>query len=215
MRTIVSLLSLLLIATAAIAQKSVPLPPKPADSGPSLEVTMKFLQEELNEQGKVSIIHTGHDTLKNENGGPWKYVWEMSQVSAEPAACRLSWRVHFEWPNPAAVDEYNLELSLRDVTKIEVISMRDEFNRESVKDGHPERISQTDPPAFFLVAYMANGKSVHGRVHKGRPDNKSSDEEATYALWKFPFGGEELANRVAKAMLHGVELCGGGENEPF
>jgi hypothetical protein len=31
----------------------------------------------------------------------------------------------------------------------------------------------------------------------------------------FLFSDEDMANRVAKAMIHATELCGGGSNEPF
>lgn len=206
------------MASAALAQekKSVPPPPKPADSGPTLEETMKFIQKQLNEQGKVSTIHSGHDTLKNENQGPWKYVWEMSQVSAEPASCRVSWQLQFQWPNPAYVDDSNLELALRDVTMIEVISAHDEYNRNNAKQGHPEWVAEADPPIFFLDLYLADGKSAHGHVHKTRPNNESSDEEVSYTIGQFSFREEELANRVAKALTHAVELCGGGSKpEPF
>jgi hypothetical protein len=29
------------------------------------------------------------------------------------------------------------------------------------------------------------------------------------------FGDEDMANRVAKAMNHAAELCGGGNKDPF
>jgi hypothetical protein len=29
------------------------------------------------------------------------------------------------------------------------------------------------------------------------------------------FADEDTANRVAKAMIHAVELCGGGDKDPF
>jgi hypothetical protein len=31
----------------------------------------------------------------------------------------------------------------------------------------------------------------------------------------FYFADEEMANRVAKALVHAVELCGGGNKDPF
>lgn len=46
---------------------------------------------------------------------------------------------------------------------------------------------KVDPPVFVLL--------VRG------PDKKGSD---------FFFFDEKMANRVAKAMMHAVELCGGG-----
>jgi hypothetical protein len=31
----------------------------------------------------------------------------------------------------------------------------------------------------------------------------------------FPFTDADLADRVAKAITHAIELCGGGNKEPF
>jgi hypothetical protein len=31
----------------------------------------------------------------------------------------------------------------------------------------------------------------------------------------FSFSDVDLANRVAKAMVHAIELCGGGNKDPF
>jgi len=39
---------------AGSGNKAVPPPPKPADEGPSLEVTMKFIQDKLNDIGPVT-----------------------------------------------------------------------------------------------------------------------------------------------------------------
>jgi hypothetical protein len=33
--------------------------------------------------------------------------------------------------------------------------------------------------------------------------------------WYFYFFDQDLANRAAKAMVHGIELCGGGNKSPF
>src|SRR5580700_11220871 len=54
----------------ALAQqkKSVLPPPKPADEGPSLEVTMKFIQDKLNDVGAVNYATYTHD---NAAGNDW------------------------------------------------------------------------------------------------------------------------------------------------
>ena len=43
---------------AALAQgkKNVAPPPKPADEGPSLEVTMKFMEDKLNDVGALNLV---------------------------------------------------------------------------------------------------------------------------------------------------------------
>ena len=54
-----------LMASGAVAQqkKSVPPPPKPQDAGPSLEVTMKFIQDKMNDVGPVNYVEYNHDNV--------------------------------------------------------------------------------------------------------------------------------------------------------
>jgi hypothetical protein len=135
------LVGLLLVATA-LAQ-DVPPPPKPQDEGPSLEVTMKFLQDKL----------------------PGKVNYKDFSV----------------FPNVKLVQE------------IVVMPAEQLFKKNESNAGHPELSSTVDPPVFALVV-------------------KSSNGEVFNPFW---FDDETLAHRVAKALLHAVELCGGGNKEPF
>jgi hypothetical protein len=79
----------LCVAAPALAQK-VPLPPKPADDGPSLAETMKYIQDRLNEQGEVRWQTLGAmDKYLNDHpitpedwvGKPW------SSITASNAIC--------------------------------------------------------------------------------------------------------------------------------
>ena len=56
----------------------------------------------------------------------------------------------------------------------------------------PQTPHEDRPPTFDVVLTLSN-------------DTKP----------RYEFNDEELANRVAKAMLHAVELCGGGRKDPF
>jgi hypothetical protein len=59
---------------------------------------------------------------------------------------------------------------------------------------------------------------------QGRPPGSYKFDPPVYALKvarphhtfnTFYFLDEDLANRVAKAFVHAVELCGGGSKDPF
>jgi hypothetical protein len=52
----------LLAAGPALGQKKVPPPPKPTDSGPTLEVTLKFVQDKIAEDGKFTYSASVKDS---------------------------------------------------------------------------------------------------------------------------------------------------------
>jgi hypothetical protein len=202
-----------LILASTILAQDVPLPPKPAE-GPSLEVTMKFIKDQLNGQGKVGTIHTSHNIITGKDSGPWKYSWEVS-TDFEASSCQMSWRQFFQWPNPAATDEYRLSLSLREVSRLEVLPLREQYNRNAAKRGTPESVSETSPEVYSVTVYMAPGRSVHGNLHRTHVDESPTDEDYHQTNVQFQFLEEQLAHRVANALVHAVELCGGGSKDPF
>jgi hypothetical protein len=67
-----------------------------------------------------------------------------------------------------------------------------DFKKKYAAAGHPNREPRIDPPLFLVVARRAANQAIG-----------------------FYFPSEEMANRLAKAMVHAVELCGGGNKDPF
>jgi hypothetical protein len=204
-------------ALLAQEKKNVPPPPKPTDDGPSLEVTMKFIQKQLNDQGKVNTIETQRDTLKNLETYHGKLVSETSNVSADFSTCRLSWHETSDTAKISVVEQ-TPELLLRDVSKLEVALFSDLLNRNRAKQGLSEVVSEYSPAIYGLAIYMSEGKKISGHVHVTMADGRSSEGLLAGSEQRMIFREEELANRVAKAMLHAVELCGGGRDtkaEPF
>jgi len=184
----------ILAVSAALAQanKAVPPPPKPADDGPSLEATMKFVQDKINGQGAI----TYHVTF---DGGDFDWI-QQPTVSADPGTCRLKGSERAEadrrWDKMART--YTYAFSFQDVKQI---SVEDYTAWRNHLDGTG---ATTAPPVFVLLLsaeLAAFNKKVKGKDEKVR--------ELT-----FFFVDEDMANRVAKAMLHGVELCGGGGSKP-
>ena len=188
LRSTVFILAFALMAISALrAQQAVAPPPKPADSGPSLETTMQFIQENAAE-GKLS--YTAFVTDASQQGVEWKnqFTVEMSNLAADAGACRITyhWRAEI---NGKVADNANYSLTLKDVKDILVLPQEQNQNQVDSRSGHPDWNSRIAPNLFTLIARRPKG-----------------------VVNVFLFSDEEMANRVAKAMVHAVELCGGGKD---
>lgn len=172
-----------------LSQTAVAPPPKPADTGPSLAVTMQFIQEKLNQQGRVNYAVYYHD---NADGTDWvnQFSIDNTDFIADPAACGISF--HSRVINNGVVNSNaDFRLTLHGIEDLVVKNGEQDQKRIDADNGHPTWDSKIDPPIFVLVA-------------------RSREQEI-----ELNFRDEDMANRVAKALLHAVELCGGGNKEPF
>jgi hypothetical protein len=209
----------ILVASVALAQerKAVPPPPKPADDGPSLEITMKFIQEKLKDMGE---IHYAQRPVRATDGGDpqWAPTFQMafSEVVADPSTCYLTAHhvVHRTEADGFKEIEWTFGFSFREVERIEVISLQDRLNREHVKEGHPEIQEEITPAVFNVDIVMTTGKTMHELIIG--MSGEASRKNMEHKNWLVIMPDEDMANRVAKAMVHAVELCGGGgKPEPF
>ncbi len=185
------LLSLVLLTTSAVPQKSAPPPSGPADSA-SLEVTMKFIQDKLNAVGNVNYTAHWHDYV-DDTDGILRYSFQASNVVANPANCWIKY--HLKIVTGTGLNDRDNGFFLPDVQGFVVTKGEQYENERFVAIGYPSISAKVDPPIFWLVAR--------------RPENSQ------LSVWRKPgenafvFTDEETANGVAKAMLHAVELCGG------
>jgi len=172
---------------AAPAPNQPPAPPPPAaDNGPSLESTMKFIEDKLGSIGPVNYIGYFHD---NTAGSDWtnKFSAEATNVRADAAACRVGFHVKLT-KDGAVVFDSDAGFRLKTVQEVAVETME-----QFAKKERPEFAYRVDPPAFMLEV---------------RRDDHGGNDFFLY--------DEALANRIAKALVHAVELCGGGSKpEPF
>jgi hypothetical protein len=175
---------------AIMAQGAAPAA-APIDNGPSLAETMQFIQGKLNGLGKVSFV-AFYQSATDGSTGTQTITNEISNVFADPNQCRISYHRKAE-SNGSIYKDENSQFSLRDVQDI-VVKPWEQYETEwQAKNGHPNVIcSSTSPPVTELVVRHPQGE-----------DNR------------FVFADANLADRVAKAMLHAVELCGGGSKEKF
>jgi hypothetical protein len=194
MRIITAFLTIVLAATVAQAQQSVPPPPQPVPdkpAGPSLEVTMKFIQDKLNEIGTVNFAGYVHDSSNNTDGVQ-KFSATFSNVVANPGACTLSYH-RLVFNSGSKEHDENVIINLRDVQSIAVLPDEQDWQMYLARNGEPTKTVKDVPDISALVIKLPGGRDPTIRFYE-----------------------QEMADRVAKAMVHAVELCGGGPKpEPF
>jgi hypothetical protein len=177
--------ALLAATTLSLAAQQTAAPPtKPAGSGPSLAVTMQFLQSKLNEQGKLNWATHYHDSADGTN---WTYqlTFEVSKVVADASACTIAY--HYDITRDGVqLNDTDTSFNLHDVEDMTLTTGDQRQNRNDAAAGHTTWDAKVDPPVFDLI--------VRGQ------------EKAEFYFFFFD---EDTANRVTKAMGHAVELCGG------
>jgi len=196
MRMIAVILTVVLAGATAVAQQSVQPPPqpaadKPAVSGPSLDVTLKFIQDKLNAIGTVNFAGYVHDSANNTDGVQ-KFSATISNAAANPGACSFSYH-RLVFNNGSREHDENVVINLRDVQNISVLPDEQDWQMYLVRTGDTTKTVKDVPEISALVIKLNNGKDPTIRFYE-----------------------QELADRVAKALVHAVELCGGGPKpEPF
>ena len=156
-------------------------------NGPSIEVTMKFIQDKLNELRPVTFAESYFQVRTGMRETSTK-ISETENVVSDAASCKITYRSKDIVNGNIRIDDYET-VDLHDIQTVVVkerVQMLNETPIFRAADVHD------DPAIFLLLARAPQGKSGAG----------------------FTFLDEQMANRVAKAMTHAVELCGGGK-EPF
>ena len=189
MRNLITASLLCGLAFTLSAQQPVPPPPMPAD-GPTLAVTMQFIQDKMNEQGKINYALYTHDNSSGQDSPVYQISIHAANVIANPATCQITWHKVTTNGGKVGIDK-DFSLDLRNVLSFEVRTSTYEAKMEDTANGHPELDKRQDPPYFAVTAKL-----------------KGNTETPLF------FSSEEMANRIAKAMVHAVELCGGGQKSP-
>ena len=191
-RAIITVL-VLTVLTSALAQQAVAPPPKPAVKGPSLAETMQLIQNELNAVGRLSFVVHIYD--KEEGNGISKYIEERSKVVADPATCTI--RYHW-WRSMHGdvVNDEDVTFSLRDVLGIAMMNEDQAENKQSEEEQIPPEERKNYHLKFVPQEYV---------VMMRKPDDN---------IEGFIFSDKKQATRVALAMGHAIELCG-GKNVPL
>lgn len=162
------------------AQENVPPPPTPVQDGPSLEVTMTFIQDKMTKNGKVSWSTQAQiGDIKSEN----RLSEKVTKFQYDLASCQVSYHTQRTFDGTLYADD--LSFNLRDAKHVVLKSGETEYGSG---DGYYHAL--TFPSVSIL--------DVTG------PTCSNARE-----CIAFTFIDEDMANRVRKAMAHAVELCGG------
>ena len=210
-------------AVAAWGQQSAAPAPKPTDSGPTLAATMQFIQEKLSEQGQVGFAQT----LSNQPEITRREFITVTDVMADPTACTLytteTVQYDIDLPSgkklklggPVTPDDLHTHIvetdttSFKQVEKIVVVKMQDVTNQSYARSAHPEITVMVTPPVFYVLLSASSAVfSVHTSTTKG--SQAPVEKDTTSKTDGITIRDEETANKVAKAMSHAMELCGGG-----
>lgn len=158
--------------------------------GPSLETTLHFIRDKLLAMGAVNYIEK--KSFATGEKDTQQVTVQFMDVTPNSADCVINYKVKYLFhslgtvsPGPQVVQSV---LHLNKVEKIVVITQNKLAEETNAKAGWPGEISEIDPPIFAVDA--GDG-------------------------WAFPFYDQDMANRVARAISHAVELCGGGSKDPF
>jgi hypothetical protein len=179
------------IASQGAAPANAPPAGAQTNGGPSLADTMKFIQDKLNEMGTVNFAGYVHDSSNNTDGVQ-KFSATISNIATNPGSCTLSYHRLVLNSGRKEHDE-NVVINLREVKNISVLPDEQDWQMYLVRTGDSTKTVKDVPDISALVIKLNNGKDPTIRFYE-----------------------QELADRVAKALVHAVELCGGGPKpEPF
>jgi hypothetical protein len=117
-----------------------------------------------------------------------KSRWLMIRFGKDPA-----WKLLGVFAEDSRRVDDDLSLSLSEVRSISVLSLDRWQDTSWAEQNLPETKETIADPIPFVAVYMLNNGGK-------RP---------------IFFTTEEAANRFAKALVHAVELCGGGDKDPF
>jgi hypothetical protein len=214
-RWLITMCFVVLALNAAIAQhkKAISRQAQPTDNGPSLEVTTKFIQDKLAEQGILHFILYMHNNQSGHDDSAQR-SYEVASLNFDSANCKFE--SHYKiiitdgWTTGMRV------LSFQSIKQVQVIPAGDWWTQELTDEGYPMKTVRVEPPLFMLS--LGKPHNEPGTTCKTNdqpvacPDPTWTDRLSM--TWSFH--DEDTANRVAKAVVHAIEICGGGSApEPF
>jgi hypothetical protein len=213
------ILAVILAGATALAQQAVPPPPQPAPDkpvGPSLDVTMKFIQDKVNQQGSIKYVESWSNTVSGSSSPSKESSVESHVVAIDPAgglSLQQTFKSLTSTSGGTRTATGTWQMLFKDVEKLEVLNSMDFKHRKS-----PTMVFQDDPPYYEIFFHLVAGKTVlHHTVRVESANNgKTPESDNNIGEFVLHFRDEETANRVAKAIIHAIELCGGGNKpEPF
>jgi hypothetical protein len=151
---------------------------------------MQFIQDKLNEQGKAAFVEYRQNT-SDGSSLTVTIVNEISNVVADPGQCSISY--HRKATQDGSIYKNEIDVfPLREVLDIVIRPFEQHETEYFAGTGANIAVTSTIPPVTVLSVRRPRG-----------------------AMNFFDLTDPALADRLAKALTHAVELCGGGNKEPF
>jgi hypothetical protein len=200
-----------------------------APTAASIEDTMKFIQDKLINQGPFGYV----TTKSSIPGTAARTNTSRNDALADPVSCSLhttattSTVVEIEAgvnyaPGGTPLTGADLHtisvntstIAFKDVESVTTEPLQDQENKQIAKTGHPETTVTIAPTVFAIVLTASKPAfTVHRVLTQGNRAPKEDDH--TVKEVRFIFYDETIASRVSNAMTHAMELCGGGNKDPF
>jgi hypothetical protein len=210
------------VAPATPAEQPPAAAPNP--SSPTLAESLKFIQDMVNQQGSIAYSESVSNTSNGKDiGVAFQYSQEPQVTAIDPAGGlsfqeKVSLTMSVMGMNSNGTTTW--QVNIKDIGNLEVMNSAD------YKHSYAQQFMYQDNPQFFeLVIHLASGKTVHQHTQttvcsRGilipKQSCKDSQADNNVGVFTLHFRDEETADRVAKAMVHAIELCGGGsKTEPF
>jgi hypothetical protein len=205
---------------AILAQGAAPADSQPAAapaaSEPTLAETMKFIQDKLNEQRRFNFALYTHDNQSGEDDSI-QYGFEITNAVSN--GCSLSYKANItssEKGARGATTTHNsnstTDMNMKFMKAVQVMAADYWWNQEMADDGTPAKTAQVQP-GYFLISLGPASKGGEC-TRNGKPIACPEPGTIDRLFKTLSFRDEDVANRVAKAMMHAVELCGGGQKSP-
>ncbi len=192
--------------------------------GLTLAATMQLIKEKLSQQGQFSWT----ETQSNLPGVTYRISDTIADVKTDLATCTLITTETVDSMVDISIgstlnvggklvtaDEMRSHIvetdttPLKQVEKIIVEKVQDSRNKVYATAGHPEISVMVTPPVFYVML-SASSAVISGHTATTKGNQAKVEKDKTFKTNGLAFRDEETANRVAKAMTHAMELCGGG-----
>ena len=155
-------------------------------------MTLQFIADKINEIGTVNYVAFIQDTT---DGSTFSNKSSLTYSQARPDAAQCTVWYHFKNIRDGQTTfDADSWIRMREVQDVVVMPLEQDITQANAAVGHPEWVVTSVSPPVTVVKVR--------RLHGGGGD-------------ELDFADASVADRVAKAITHAVELCGGGSKDPF
>jgi hypothetical protein len=148
----------------------------------SLAETLQYIQDTLNQQGAVNVEAHVRDLATGQESIA-RQSYQDNDITIDPTTCQVRGHSRMVQNGTSQMDSYSLLLG--QVKKIEVVPMEHIWQLLDATSSGTKRTYQADPPVSVLMLHQTDSR-----------------------YQAFSFYDTGVANRVASAVAHAVELCG-------